>query len=338
MDIRFTHIKKNKKAILFSLISVLFSMLFITIFSQTFSTAQEDRIPGSNIRIKVIDVYTRNFETYVGDSIKLATYKTLDAITIYQDGKGFFADFTAFNKTFYNCMLCGYVDCSAKIPANNCNLGNDDLTSRINNITQLSLEQINIKTNYTINSITIAPQTYPFEVEVTVNITYEITDASGGESYAKWTKEKIISQSVSIEGLLDPTGKINDANYERRITIYSGICESNSSCWNPTTTRDFYQERSFRYYTNSTSFLQRYWNDYSDSGCCGIETIIHPSELAIPNLRNSYIDQYYWRGGYTCDDGKSVINITFGTDEVHLDSATAARYGVTGNGTTYCTP
>jgi hypothetical protein len=334
-------IKKSRKAILFSLISVLFSILFITIFSQSFSTIQEDRIPGSNIRIKVMDIYTRNFETYIGDSIKLATYKTLDAITIYQENKGagvFFSDFAEFNRTFYNCMLCGYVNCSLKNAANNCSLGEYDLTSRIDNILQLSLEQMNIKTEYNINAINIM-QEYPFEVEVMVDISYNITDASGGERYARWSKEKIINQTVSIIGLFDPTGKINDATYERRIIKYSGQCEFSEACWNLPNTANFYQESSFRYNYDSTSFLQRYWNDYTGSPCCGIETILHPPELGVLDLENSYIDQYYWRGGYTCSDGKTIVNVTLGTDEVHLDADTALRYGLSTVWSEYpCTP
>ena len=57
MDIKLWSRKLHRKAVLFSLISVLFSVLFITIFSQNFNTLYEDRIPGSDIRIKVIDTY-----------------------------------------------------------------------------------------------------------------------------------------------------------------------------------------------------------------------------------------------------------------------------------------
>jgi hypothetical protein len=327
--------KKNKKAILFSLISVLFSMLFITLFSSNFSLNQEDMIIGSNIRIRVMDIYTRNFETYLGDSLKISSYKTLDALTIYLYGHGmFFSDRSEFERAFSECIKCGYVDCSSKIPGNNCSLGDDNINSRIINISQLSLEQLNIHTEYVILGINIT-QNYPFEVEVTMNISYNITDATSGDEYAKWSKNRLITQSVPIIGLLEPVGKVYDDTYNRRILKYSGICEFNATCWNPLNTESFYNESSFRYYVNGTSFLQRYWNDDSDSDCCGIETILHPFELSVFLPRRSHIDHYYWNNENGCNQGVRVVNTTINNEHVYLDQYTALRYGL--DGITHCT-
>jgi len=331
MDLKLKKLKLSRKAVLFSLISVLFSVLFITIFSQNFNTLYEDRIPGSNIRIKVIDTYVRNFETYLGDSTQVSTYRTLDAITNYSYNKHkFFADFNSFNKTFHDCMICNRVDCS-NVGSDSCGLGLYYLDARLRNITTLSNQQLNINTTYHINSISIE-QRLAFEVEVTINISYNITDNSDEKYYAKWSKETIITQPVSIIGLLEPTGNINDSTdrYNRTIKRYKGICESNDACWNAVNTEEFYKDYSFRLYQNSTSFLQRYWNDNSPSSCCGIETILHPSELPVPPDGNrSYIEHYYWNDAYTCSGGKtiSVYNISY--DNVSLDSGTAARYGLT---------
>jgi len=333
--------RMNRRAVLFSLISVLFSVLFITIFSQEFTSTYEDRIPGSNIRIKVMDVYTRNFEVYIGDSVKVATYHTLDGITIYQhnNGRMFFKDFSEFNKTFRDCMTCGYVNCSNQIPSKSCNVGDYSLKSRLDNITALSLQQLNIQTNYTLNSIDIR-QDYPFEVEVTVNISYNVTDDSGANYYARWTKNSIITQEVPIVGLLEPTGYINDSTntYRQRIARYSGVCEFDESCWTNTTTQQFYSQNNFRYYSGGVSFLQRYWNDNSVSDCCGIETIMHPTQLSNPDRTNSYIDHYYWSGSYSCAAGNKIVSLKFGSDNVSLDENTASRYGVTNQSTVYCTP
>jgi hypothetical protein len=332
--------KLRRKAVLFSLISVLFSVLFITIFSQNFSTVIEDKIPGSNIRIKVMDTYVRNFEVYVRDSIKISSYNALNEITKYRDShNGFFTNFDQFNATFHNCMMCGYVNCTNQTSNNNCNMSTNYLGARLDTIVQLSLQQLNINTTYSINSINIE-QIYPFQVEVSVNISYNITDSSEGFNYAKWNRRTIITQPVTIIGLLDPIGYINDTTnrYNRTIKRYTGICQYDRTCWNYTTTQEFYQGYEFRYNKNSTSFLQRYWNDYSISDCCGIETIIHPSEISNINLNNSYIDQYYWNGTHTCENGNIIMNITLDSDEVHLDTGTALRYGLEDDGIVYCLP
>jgi hypothetical protein len=332
MDIKYK--KLRKKAVLFSLISVLFSVLFITIFSQNFNTLYEDRIPGSNIRIKVIDTYVRNFETYLGDSVKVSTYRTLDALTKYNyNRQAFFSDFNNFNQTFRNCMICNHVDCN-NLASTDCGLGQYYLEARLNNITNLSNEELNIKTTYKINSINIE-QRLAFEVEVKINVSYNITDKSDENYYAKWSKEILLTQPISLIGLLEPTGNINDTTntYNRTIKRYKGVCEYDDSggCWDSDTTQQFYQDISFRLQKNSTSFLQRYWNDTSPSSCCGIETILHPSELPMPADGNrSYMEHYYWSDIYKCSiPGMTISIYLLNGDRVSLDSGAASRYGLT---------
>jgi hypothetical protein len=336
MDIKFKRLKSKKlsrKAVLFSLISVLFSVLFITIFSQNFNTLYEDRIPGSNIRIKVMDTYVRNFETYIDDSVKVSAYRTLDAVTRYGYSQNkFFADFYSFNKTFHDCMICNRVDCS-NAGSSSCNLGSYYLDARLWNITNLSNKELNIKTTYHINSVSIE-QRLAFEVEVKINISYNITDNSDENYYARWSKETVLIQPISIIGLLEPMGNINDSTdrYNRTIKRYQGICEydDSGSCWNNDTTQQFYQDVSFRLQKNSSSFLQRYWSDNSPSSCCGIETILHPSELPIPpNGNNSYVEHYYWNYTYGCSGGKTISVYLLNGDKISLDSNTASRYGLT---------
>jgi len=331
--------KFKKKAILFSLISILFAILFITLFSQSFSSVYEDRLPGSNIRIKVIDTYTRNFEKYVGDSIKVSSYKTLDAITIYRYTHGrFFNSFKEFNNTFHECLICGYTNCSNQTTIYDCNTTSYDLKARLDNLTELSKNQLNIKTDYIINSVDIE-QKYAFEIEVRVNISYNITDNSAGEHYAKWSKQQVITQQVSIVGLLDPKGYLNDSTntYHRAIKRYRGICEFNESCWDTGTVEEFYKENSFRFYDGGASFLNRYWNNMTQSDI-GIETILHPTELNPLDKNNTYIDNVYWEGIRTCEEGKKIVSILLDSEDVHFDQETAARYHVANSSTIYCTP
>jgi hypothetical protein len=330
--------KIRNKAVLFSLISLLFSALFITLFSQNLFNSNNDRIITSNVRIKVLDTYVRNFEEYSRNSLRVSSYKALDTITIYRDAGGkFFATESEFKQEFANCVTCGYIDCSTL--TGDCGLNGEHLSAKIQNITNLSLEQLNINTNYTINSINIS-QDFPFQLEITLNITYNVSDNSGSDNYAKWDRNIIINESIAIAGLLDPQGYWNDStdNYSRRINI-SYMCSWGETCWNFNTTEAFYNQTSFRYYANGTSFLQRYWNDHNSSDCCGIETIIHPEEIGDINLDNSYIDHYYWNASHICSASNNILSLTLGNgDEVHFDEIAAARYGVTSDAIVYCRP
>jgi hypothetical protein len=327
----------KKKAVLFSLISVLFSVLFITVYSSNFNTMYEDRIPGSNIRIKVMDNYARNFESYVASSVKISGYKILDGLTQnIATGMPAPLDHKAFNDTFANCMKCGRNICPGG--SYTCVNGNQYLTGMLDTITATSLQQLNINTNYTINSIGIE-QNYPFEVQVIVNLSYKVTDNSSTKYYAQWTKNVIISQPISIIGLNDPTGFKYGESYNRRIVRYTGLCEFDEACWTSDVTSQFFNERKYRYYTNGTSFLERYWNSNNPSDCCGIETIIHPNELVPPteNDDRNYIDHNYWSGGSNCSNSKMVTVIMNG-ESITFDQSTAARYGVMNISTVRCTP
>ena len=335
MDIR--KILSNRKAIIFSLMSVLFAILFITVFSQNFHSSPEDSIPGSNIRIKVLDTFTRNFENYVGDSIRVSTYMTLESMTKYRAlNGGFFADQNSFNQAFSNCMICGTYNCA---PGPSCT-GNPsyDLNTSIATIANLASIDMNINTQYKINSVSVT-QTYPFEVEVSVDISYNVTDNSGNY-YARWSKNSVINQSVSIIGLRDPLGYINSSgNYNNPITMYTGDCQFSGGCWNIANVTVFYKQDSYRYYSNGTNFLERYWQGIASSSCCGIENILHPNQLSSPlNINNTFVDNYYWSNQYRCHNtnGTKMLNITIAGDTISMDEITAGRYGIASNGTVIC--
>ena len=327
----------NKKAVLFSLISVLFSILFVTIFTQSFSTTLSDKIPASNIRIKVMDTYTRNFESYAGSSVKISTYRILESMTQNRKNSGFYADFNNFNQTFHDCMVCGQFQCGV---GPQCPSGDSgyDLKSRLDNIVSLSLSQLNIKTVYKINSVDIA-QGYPFQVDVTVNISYNVTDNSGGY-YASWTRSSIIQQSVPIASLTDPLEYINSrGGYQVPVIQYTGPCQFNESCWSFQNTQAFYESQQFRYYPNGTSFLQRYMNDTSPSNCCGIEHIMNATSIPGANVMGSFIDRLYWNSAYQCNNNPGdikILNITLDSIGVSLDELTSSRYGVGSSGAQIC--
>lgn len=327
-------IRFGRRAVLFSLISVLFSVLFITIFSQQFTSTYEDRIPGSNIRIKVMDVYTRNFETYIDDSVKVSAYRALGGITENLLSGGF-SDRAGFERAFSGCMECDHTNCSNQNVSNLCGLGGYSLKARLDNITDLSSQQLNINTTYNINSISI-DQEYPFEVQVTVNISYNVTDNSGKDYYARWSKNKVIVSDISIIGLYEPLGYY-PAGFRQDITRYAGSCDGNESCWNINTVNDFYSQDDFRYYKGAPSYLQRFWDDLTPSDCCGIETILHPSAY-VNDTSKSFIEHQYWSGTVSCAKGDKMVNLTLGAESISLDEATASRYGVSNSSIEYNCP
>jgi hypothetical protein len=329
-----------KKAVLFSLISALFAILFVTIYTQNLHTGTDTAMLATNIRIKVMDVYIGNFEQYIADSSRIAGRNALIGITSERASRGFFASQAAFDKAFSDCMKCGLMNC-ANASSGACMNPSADMASRINNIINLSAAQLNINTTYAINNIT-ASQKYPFEVVISVDISYNVSDNNGDAGiggYAVWHRHSIIQETISIIGLYDPMISIaTGSNYTRPVIMYNGSCQYNSTCWNLTTFTQYYASGQYRYTTYGTGFLQRYWNDSMPSSCCGIESILDPLRLGNTDYNTSMVDYQYWSNKYRCrvaGDPK-ILQINATGQMISLDEGTVSRYNMANDSVWIC--
>ncbi len=330
-----------KKAILFTLISVLFSALFISLFSEDYSTSITESIPSTNIRIKVLDTYTRNFDKYTDHAFEIATYKTLESITQYNKIQGrFLPNEQSFNDTFENCITCGLMDCNIPLsPACQDPISGYDLNKSLTNISDLARSELNINTTFKINSVEIT-QKLPYEVEVTLNLSYNVSDNAGGD-YALWERNRVTTQKVSIIGLSDPLFyPSTDGLMNRQIIRYTGSCEFNESCWNVTNVKYMFDRAEYRFSVLGTSYIQRFWNSSTASACCGLESFLNSTMLGNwVRVNNSFVDHYYWAGNYSCQGtpGETPI-IIFNNiyTNFSLDEETASRYNIINDGIITC--
>ncbi len=318
----------GKKAILMTITALLISILFFMIYSK------ENILPSFytnqpvNTRVSAMDNYVKTIPTILGDSLEIATYDALNSLYVMRASSGeFFNNEMHFKDVLENCITCGALSCSGVlVPC--VGMNNTHLTAVADSLRDLSAQHMNIASSFTVYDITVT-QNYPYDVDVTLDIGYDITDSN----YATWRKRENISRIVSIIGLNDPlTGIATNKAIERRI-VRSRICEFNESCWNLNSTVAFYNENSFTYAVNGTSFLSRYWNSTDSSYCCGIETFVKPTVA----MNVSLLDHYYFSGQHGCPPDiilkydNIAINFT-------LDSRTAGRYGISDNGTMVCRP
>jgi hypothetical protein len=326
----------KKKAVLFTLISLLLASMFIALFSAQYQYNLEDRASASNTRVKVMDTYVKNFETYVDDSLQISSYKTLDALYSYIVGRNsFFSDSAEFNNTFYNCLACGYLNCTTKATSCPAPIAGNDLGTMLSNITMLANQTLNIATDYTINSVSVY-QVRPFEVEVDLDISYEVSDISSSD-YAEWNIRKIIHQTISIQNLYDPLTALNTKNNYRKIIKPTNICADatvNDTCWNMNNTILFYNSQEYRQYYNGTNYLNRFWNKTVSSGYSGIESFLNVSYVS---GNNTYVDTYYWNGKYSCPSSNiTILEFNFVNPGFRLDAYTAGRYNITDYGKIVC--
>ena len=224
------------------------------------------------------------------------------------------------------------MNCSTKIFDEYCDGSLDSYLEQISTSANMNL---NIDTKYVINSINIT-QEYPFDVEVRLNITYNISD-KGDPTFASWDKNEMIAQTVSIINLKDPLVGVNtNGTFERKI-VRTNICSANDTCWDINKMTQFYSLKEYRHYVNSSSYLQRFWNDSSQSACCGLETLLDKSVISFSKMA-SYTDHTYWNASFDCSnpDSIKVLEINATAYGFKLDEATAARYYVTESGVVVC--
>lgn len=321
--------KMSKKAILMTITALLLSTLFFVIFSK------ENILPSFytnqpvNTRVIAMDNYVKTIPLLLGDSLEIATYNGLNSLYIKQSTSGaFFSDEIEFSNMLENCVTCGSENCVG--PSSRCSsMNNTDLRSVVNQLRILANQHLNIQTNFSVHNI-IVVQNYPYDVDVTLDIEYTATDPQFGIT---WHKRENISRIVSILDLYDPLIGINTNGLHEKKIIRSRICEFNESCWNLTSTTAFYNEKSFTYAVNGTSFLSRYWNSTESSQCCGIESFIY-----IADSRNvSFLDHYYFSGVHTCSND-TLLQYDGISSGFKLDSKTAGRYGISDYGVLICRP
>lgn len=323
--------KIYKRAVLFTLVSVLFAALFLSIFNYENNSGLSQQTTAVNIRVKVLDDYVKSFQKYSEQSLEIATFNTLDSMYELMILRGSaYSNSTDFNKTFKNCITCAYADCVTKTTP--CpRIQNKTLTALINNITSIAYNRLNIKTSYSISSIDVY-QEYPFDVEVEMVLVFSVQDVLERQ-YALWNVTKRFHQSVPITRLNDPLVGIH-LGASRLINRYDGDCAFNETCWNLATAKAFYDSQQYRYHVNGTNYLQRFWNGTERSVCCGIESFI-PNNLS--SAQKSHVDNYYWTGEYDCPSIKGPLLLISGiSPNFWIDYGSAVRYGLVNDQTATC--
>ena len=305
----------GKRGVLFTLISILFAVLFVTIFSYGFKEAKLQSNNPERLRVKVLDSYMRNFEQYSSDNLRVGTYETFDVMTNNVKGSGFYANKAAFNLAFETTLT-------------------NSLNTKLDVIKSKADTELNIQSKYTINKITLS-QKYAYEVDVSLDITYYAADKANPSVYSNWSKTKIINGTVSILGLKDPYILRKDNAYTRTIKRYNGDCEFSDTCWNLAEVKSFYDNEQYRYSPSAPSFLQRFYDDQTGSNCCGIETFINPTKTAATT--NIMIDRLYWSTTQTCVTDKNILKYPT-MNNLILNVSNAGRYNITNDGTPYCPP
>ncbi|MBU0665949.1 MAG: hypothetical protein ABIC91_04695 [Nanoarchaeota archaeon] len=321
----------NKKAIMFTFLSVMIATLFSFMFSGSKITPFNEQTQTTKMQIKTLNTFTKDFETYVERSLEISSYAAVQGMIEYMHIKKingmepYYDSVEEIQADFLECMNESTINSGSPCPF----MKEKNFTNIINPVINLSYEEFNIDTSYQIWDFGMSQEKDPFGLNVWVNISYSIK-----HKYAEWNiSKKIIESKISIIGLKDPLYLING-------TYNNTFKKTNINRWNTTTTGEFLDSYSYRVFTgtsfgrNGFSFLERFINPIrtgyyiSAAGNLRIESFIHPDNLSSSEQRidTAYVDFIFWNNinktGDCCVNGVKcdIFNINELDPDFVLDS------------------
>jgi hypothetical protein len=272
----------NKKAIIFTMIAVLMSLLFTIIFAPNYQLPYDHENDAIRLRVLTLDQFAKDFENYAEFALELKSYEVLEAlIERAADKKKIY-----FENYFESCIT------KNTMGVDNCSSTGQNVTiyNALDKIVNLSRNNLSIQLAYRVNKVDIT-QENPWKLRARMNITYYITDV-----YAEWERTKIITSDVSIEDLKDPIYALNKT--------YNNTFKQNKVAvteWNITKLQAFYDSKEYRYNPRAPSFIDRVeYNLTGNSTCCGIESLVDITQTGFKPNRTFVDYELFANHYYSC--------------------------------------
>ncbi|MFC1730261.1 hypothetical protein ACFL6I_07970 [candidate division KSB1 bacterium] len=309
-------IMKSKKAIFFTLISILIVTLFIIYMRIQIDIPMKEKVSVVESRITSMNDFVKSFENvYAPRALYAISHNALHSITIYlnetnkdrlQDQKFFIRDISeSFQMAVNESKIIGLGNEKVNLP------GLENMQYWLEQLANKTSEEIGVEFNFSIYSIRLEQdyETGPWRVRAVMEMAYSINSSS----IAQWDRQPsqigLITTEFDVDGFIDPyIAVMSDGILIRRINISSTTPRQISNLLD---FRKILQTESyvFENYT-APSFLARFEGDTSVSHCCGIESFVWPSLVEDAPILDedvygqSYLDFQYWSG--RCYDEKSL--------------------------------
>jgi len=334
---------KSKKGVFFTFMAILVVAVLVLAFSSDVYVSSKNEIPVVKSRVKTADSYLRNLEgSYLKSSLYTSSYNALNSLILYMVYEDDFLDSESdLNAKFKEVVLNGSID--GKNINTKYNIGlmeENSLIYRLDKIEEMSEYVLHIATDFDKENMDIvifqSDDTGPWKVGVSLSLNFSV-DAG----VASWNRTKTVSVTISILGFDDPLYLLK-SGYPHPIKE----TPFNDTEWNVDTLKEHIADATYRHESNkstehSPSYLMRFYESYSPSLCCGIESMIN--QTLADGRYKSYVDYCFWSNA--CDDYGAwlynytifkLYNITYITTPSYpfkLDAYHVAQYNVTDEAT-----
>ena len=316
--------KMNNKGIFFTFIAITMMAVFLLVFTPQADISLQKNTQAIDTRISVVDNYISDLENrYFETVLRASTYKAILSLVYYLNTTGSYI--SNFDASFSEVMMTGKINGVAidSITGKKI-MENSTLTDWSNKIIETAKDTLNVNTTIDIINVS-AFQTNPWDIGSSMSVKFTVTS-----NVAEWKKSAVITTTISIEGLIDPSYLVNTSGaYANQIKRSSVDFDK----WDITKVREHLRNGTYLHWQDSDapSFLMRFTNTTSSSSCCGIESLVNPNKTTTSDQIESYVDFLFWNHTYNtrCSD---LYNITGLWDEFRyfkLDFVHVAIYNIT---------
>lgn len=285
---------KGRKAVFFTFIAITIIAVFVLVYSPQANVSLQKDTESVRSRISTIDRYVDELEEqYLETVLRAASHKAILSLIYYINSSDPPKYLSNLDSAFYEVISNGTIN---GIPIDYLTgrkiMDNNTLTNWTTKINHTSKDTYNVNTSVWIINASVS-QSKPWSLDVSLSLNYSIQSET-----ANWRKDNvIITASVSIEGFNDPYYMVNtQRQYSPRIKKSS--VEFNK--WNLTHVREHLRNVTYVHWQDSDapSFLMRFTNNMAPSNCCGIESLVDPNKISVPDQRESYVDYLFWTHAY----------------------------------------
>ena len=320
---------RSRKAIFFTLMSLLMITLLIVTFQTRDYITLVNRVPVVENRVETANDYVKTLQTrYIERSIYTSGYIALGEYIEYLDNQGEFpSNYNELNTEISELMINGTIGGGPILNENN-------LNNLLSNITNLADESLKVDTQYSIGNSLIyqSEETGPWRVGMRVGVNFTVN-----ASASVWNVSRNITSMISIVGFNDTYFSLNTKDISPDVDRL--IIPTNYTSWNLGRLTTHIDLGTYNYDNKSPNYISRLLNQTNPSNCCGIDSFINQNpgfnksgELPKDYLNTTFIDYCYFgdAAGHDCDNVFHVTDIENASFPFRINPYLYAKYNISG--------
>jgi hypothetical protein len=186
-------VMKSKKGIVFILITLLIVSFITLLFTTGLQTPIDEKMTFTEARVNTLNRFVIKFPQQVSIAVRSQSQQAFEELSQEMLTQRQYVPNV--QDAFANCLMNGTVIIGVSRPCGQ--MENKTLPKILNSIVQLASTAMNVNITYSVSDIEVN-QSYPFEVQIAMNLTYYVADSS-----AAWNKTVNLKTSVPVLGITD---------------------------------------------------------------------------------------------------------------------------------------